>query len=98
MPEMLFHVRWPDGAESRCYSPSLVVADHLACGQSYRVPDFLARSRAALTEASARVQARYGFPCSRALAQLDEIERRCAAFAEAPGARIHVVGFDQHSS
>jgi uncharacterized repeat protein (TIGR04042 family) len=32
MPEMHFVVRWPDGAEMRCYSPSLVVREHLEVG------------------------------------------------------------------
>jgi uncharacterized repeat protein (TIGR04042 family) len=27
MPEMHFHVRWPDRTHSRCYSPSLVIKD-----------------------------------------------------------------------
>lgn len=29
MPEMYFHVRWPDGETQRCYSPSTVVEDYL---------------------------------------------------------------------
>ena len=32
MPEMHFLVRWPDGKEQRCYSPSLIVRDHLEVG------------------------------------------------------------------
>ena len=35
MPEMRFHVRWPDGRQEACYSPSLVVKDYLTPGQSY---------------------------------------------------------------
>jgi uncharacterized repeat protein (TIGR04042 family) len=38
------------------------------------VADFLTRSRSALTEASERVRAKYGFACSSAAAQLSEIE------------------------
>ena len=41
MPEMLFHIRWPDGATEQCYSPSLVIKDHLAVGTSYDVAEFM---------------------------------------------------------
>ena len=64
MPEMLFHVRWPDGETETCYTPSLVVKDHLTAGASYALSDFLARSRTALTMASERVREKYGFSCS----------------------------------
>ena len=70
MPEMRFHIRWPDGTLARCYSPSLVIKEHLAPGQSYPLADFLARSRTALVIASDRVKARYGHACSLALGQL----------------------------
>jgi uncharacterized repeat protein (TIGR04042 family) len=85
---MRFLVRWPDGSRDDCYSPSLVVKDFLAPGTAYRLADFLARSRAALTIASDRVEARYGMPCSRALRQLADIEARCKAFADNPDAEI----------
>lgn len=94
MPEMIFRVRWPDGTESDCYSPSLVVRDHLVPGADYPVADFLARADAALTEASARVQARYGFPCSRALGQLQTIRTLCARCADSEDARVRVLSFD----
>ena len=81
MPEMHFLIRWPDGTGARCYSPSLVVKDHLAPGRSYPLADFLARSRAALSIASERVRAKYGMPCGRALAELAHIENEAAAYA-----------------
>lgn len=93
MPEMHFHIRWPDGIRETCYSPSLVIKDHLEPGRSYALDDFLARSRTALTIASQRVEARYGFPCSLALSQLARIEARAAALGRAPDAEIHVEAF-----
>lgn len=75
---MLFHVRWPDGTAQACYSPSLVVTEHLAVGGRYPVADFVARTRAAMSTASERVQARYGFPCSRAAATLAQVEHVAA--------------------
>ncbi len=94
MPEMLFHIVWPDGAREACYSPSLVVKEHFVAGQSYDVADFLARTRTALTVASERVRARYGFPCSRALGQLDRLERTALHFTKNPDACVAVERFE----
>jgi uncharacterized repeat protein (TIGR04042 family) len=94
MPEMLFHIVWPDGTREACYSPSLVVKEHFEAGQSYEIPEFLARGRAALTIASERVRARYGFACSRALGQLDRLERNATRFENTPLAAVSVERFE----
>jgi uncharacterized repeat protein (TIGR04042 family) len=94
MPEMRFHIRWPDGTKESCYSPSLVVKEHFKPGQSYLLADFLARSRAALTIASERVKARYGHACSLALGQLAHIEAGCARFSDSEKARVSVERFE----
>lgn len=78
MPEMTFTVRWPDGAVDECYSPSLVMHDHLAVGATYPVAEFVARTSAALDLASERVLQRYGFACTSAIQQRGEIEARAA--------------------
>lgn len=78
MPEVRFTIRWPDGHEESCYSPSTAIGRHLQAGASYPLPDFLMRARAGLNEASARVAAKYGFACSSAVDQLDRIEQRAA--------------------
>ena len=58
MPEMHFTVRWPDGCEHTCYSPSLIVQEYLTPGQRYALPDFLQRTHTALSIASERVRAK----------------------------------------
>ena len=78
MPEMLFRVRWPDESVADCYSPSRAITDHLNSGVTYSVAEFLERVRAGLDAASERVRARYGQRCSRAAAQLQQIEREAA--------------------
>jgi uncharacterized repeat protein (TIGR04042 family) len=95
MPEMLFHIRWPDGATERCYSPSLVIKEHLAVGATYDVAEFLRRSRAALTIASNRVRERYGFACSRATGQLARLEAAAARFDAASNGGVTVVSFEE---
>ena len=97
MPVTHFHVRWPDASETRCYSPSSVVREHLVPGQRYALADFLARTREALGIASERVRAKYGFACSQAMDQLAEIEHIAARFTDTTGAtdaEVTVVAFD----
>ncbi|MFV9424053.1 MULTISPECIES: MSMEG_0570 family nitrogen starvation response protein [Microbacterium] len=79
---MRFAVRWPDGAETSHYSPSLVMHDYLSTGGRYGVTDFVERSREALDAAAERVRAAYGFACTSAMASRDEIVRTAAAYAE----------------
>jgi uncharacterized repeat protein (TIGR04042 family) len=85
---MTFTVRWPDGRVDECYSPSLVMWDHLEIGAEYSVDDFTARATAALTEAGERVRARYGFLCTSALAQAEEIRARAALLDAAAPVRV----------
>lgn len=73
MPEMTFEVRWPDGSTQRCYSPSLVMHDYLCAGATYTVGEFLDRSTRALTEASERVRAKFGFYCTAAAETTERI-------------------------
>ena len=94
MPEMRFHIRWPDGTPEACYSPSLVIKDYFAVGTDYTLADFLERSRTALRIASERVRAKYGTPCGRALAQLARIETAAGAFTELRDARVAVEAFE----
>jgi uncharacterized repeat protein (TIGR04042 family) len=95
MPEMRFLIRWPDGTAEDCYSPSLVIKDFLSLGQSYPLDDFVGRSRTALNIASDRVKAKYGWPCSRAAAQLAQLEKVAASFAGASDARVIVESFEE---
>ena len=88
MPETYWTVRWPDGAEERCYSPSSVVSELFEPGTSYPLPDFLARSRVAMERASNRVAAKYGYACTSAMAQLDRIEAQAARFEGQDGAVV----------
>lgn len=80
MPEMSFSVRWPDGRVEHCYSPSLVVHDHLSAETTYTVGDFLDRSTRALDIASARVKEKFGFACTSAAATTDAITRSAAHY------------------
>ncbi len=93
MPSMHYRVRWPDDSESDCYSPSLVIRDYFVVGVGYPLAEFLERLRAATAIASERVRVKYGFPCSRALGQLTQVEQRAERFAGHPDARVVMVEF-----
>jgi uncharacterized repeat protein (TIGR04042 family) len=92
MPEMHFVIRWPDGDEARCYSPSLVVLEYLEVGRAYPVPEFMQRSRAMLNIGSERVRAKYGYACSAAMDQLQALEARAGSFT--PDQQIVVTAFE----
>lgn len=82
MPEMTFTVRWPDGTVQDCYSPSLVMYDHLDTGRQYTVSDFRHRSSTALAEAAERVRAKFGFACSSAMATTEQITEAAARYPD----------------
>ena len=94
MPEMRFQIRWPDGVDETCYSPSLVIKDHFIVGETYPLADFVTRSRTALMIASERVREKYGMPCSRALGQLARIETTAQRFSAA-NEHVTIVAFEE---
>jgi uncharacterized repeat protein (TIGR04042 family) len=93
MPEMMFRIRWPDSSETDNYSPSLVIKDYFAPGEELALTEFLLKIRSALTVASDRVKAKYGFPCSRAHGTLATIESRAQPFITQPNARVKILEF-----
>jgi uncharacterized repeat protein (TIGR04042 family) len=92
MPEMTFTVRWPDGRVEECYSPSLVMWDHLEVGGEYSVGEFTTRATTALEEAGERVRARYGFLCTSALEQAAAIRGRASGLDA--GAPVRILAMD----
>lgn len=92
MPEMTFEVRWPDGSTQRCYSPSLVVHDYLNTGGRYTVAEFVDLSGRALTEASDRVRATFGFACTSAAETNSRITSAAAGFPN--NAQVEITAMD----
>ncbi len=89
MPELCFSVRWPDGTRMACRSPSTIIGQHLPPA-TYTLDDFLANARAGFAAASERVREVYGFPCTRAAAQLQAIEVEAGRFLERPDVLVTV--------
>jgi uncharacterized repeat protein (TIGR04042 family) len=88
---MYFRVRWPDGREQDCYSPSLVIKELVTAGQCYPVFEFMERSRAGLRIAAERVRVKYGFYCSAAMDQLAALEELAQTYDA--HAQLEVVAF-----
>ncbi|MBF2051616.1 MAG: MSMEG_0570 family nitrogen starvation response protein [Elainella sp. C42_A2020_010] len=93
MPEIRFRIRWCDGTEDTCYSPSLVVKQYFTPNQTYSLDDFVDRSRTALQIASDRVKAKYGYPCGLALGQLEEIEAKAQQYRHLPDPQVEFLQF-----
>lgn len=97
MPEMHFRVKWPNGHTEDCYSPSYIVEEHLNEGAEYEVDDFVARVRTALSIASERVFAKYGFECSSAIDQLRAVEETASSLEPtARSGKVAVLSFTKH--
>lgn len=86
---MTFIVRLPDGAKMECYSPSTIVRDYFRTGEIMPMNEFVNRSKSALTQASDRVKAKYGFACSSAMAQLNKILETDQRYPE--GGEVEIV-------
>ena len=95
MPAMHFDIRWPDATQSHCYSPSLIIKDYFQPGQSYPLEQFVTQAREALHIASDRVQAKFGFTCSSAMDQLQQIEQLARQFDAMPHAQVQVLAFHE---
>lgn len=93
MPVVNFHIVWPDQSESKCYSPSSVITEHLTEGETYALNDFMSRTRAAMHAASERVRAKYGYACSAAADQMEIIERDALRYISTQDAKVKVTKF-----
>lgn len=93
MPEVNFNIQWPDGTKQSCYSPSLVIKKYFVPGKKYELAEFVEKSRTALNIASARVKQAYGFPCSKALGQLQQIESKASEYQQLSEAKVLLINF-----
>ncbi len=93
MPEINFKIQWPDGTEQKCYSPSLVVKQYFNPGETYELGEFVEKSRIALNIASDRVKEAYGFSCSRALGQIQQIESKAAEYQKLTNPKVLFIDF-----
>lgn len=93
MPEINFKIQWPDGTQQDCYSPSLVVKQYFTPGVTYELEEFVEKSRTALNIASDRVKEAYGFSCSRALGQIQQIESKASEYQKVTKPKVLFMNF-----
>ncbi|ELR98208.1 MSMEG_0570 family nitrogen starvation response protein [Gloeocapsa sp. PCC 73106] len=94
MPEINFKIEWPDGSQQICYSPSLVVKKYFEPGEDYNLEEFVQKCRTSLTIASDRVKAAYGFPCSKAMGQIQQIEFLAGQYTHLSDPKVRFLGFE----
>jgi uncharacterized repeat protein (TIGR04042 family) len=88
MPEVWLDLEWPDGQQSRLYSPSTVVLQHLPPGSELSVAELREAGLRALAEASERVRARYGFACTRTDEEAAALRRLSAQYDDQERVRV----------
>jgi len=93
MPETNMRVEWSDGTQQDCYSPSLSIKKYFVAGKEYELQEFVDRARIALNQASERVQAAFGYPCSKAMAQLQQIEIKAEKCRDMSKSKVKILGF-----
>lgn len=91
MPSINFNIRWPDGREENCYSPSTIVRNYLHAGDKIPLSQFLSTLEIALEAASNRVRKSYGYSCSSAMHQLSVIQKRAADYRNHDNPEIEVI-------
>lgn len=93
MPEINFKIEWCDGTQEVCYSPSLVVKEYFTPGKEYELEEFVNLADTALKIASDRVKTAYGFPCSRALGQLQRIKSKATEYQKLTAPKVSFIDF-----
>jgi uncharacterized repeat protein (TIGR04042 family) len=91
MPETYFDVRWPDGQQQSCYSPSSIVREYFEADKLYALGDFVRLSETSLGIASERVKQKFGYYCSSAADQIKQIKQKADEFDDK--AMVTVMGF-----
>jgi len=81
MPEIHFSIQWPDGEITRCYSPSTIVREYFSRDLTLTIEELVETSTRALGAAGDRVEAKYGFACTSAAAELRNIQVRAGSFS-----------------
>jgi uncharacterized repeat protein (TIGR04042 family) len=80
MPEVVLQLCWPDGQASTFYSPSTVIYEFFKPGDTLSIAELEQRGLAALTAASERVRARYGFSCTRTDEEAAKLKQQIANY------------------
>jgi uncharacterized repeat protein (TIGR04042 family) len=90
MPERHFDIQWPNGDQQSCYSPSSIISEYLIAEQTYALKDFIYQAELGLNEASERVRSKYGYACSSAMDQLNQLKKAATKFEQSPKSLVIV--------
>ncbi|MEL6931173.1 MAG: MSMEG_0570 family nitrogen starvation response protein [Cyanobacteria bacterium J06600_6] len=93
MPETNMQIEWSDGTQQDCYSPSLSIKKYFMANEEYELEEFVDKACIALNQASDRVKATFGYPCSKAMLQLEQIEHKAQEYKGLPESKVKILGF-----
>ena len=86
-------IEWSDGTQQDCYSPSLSIKKYFMAGAEYDLEEFVEQARIALNQASERVQAAFGYSCSKAMAQLQQLKTKAEEYRGVSKSKVKILGF-----
>jgi uncharacterized repeat protein (TIGR04042 family) len=91
MPAVHFDIEWPDDTVTTHYSPSTVVREYFQVGERLTISTLLERSEQAMSRASDRVVAKFGFACSSAMDTRAQIAALAEKFSQDATVRVRSV-------
>ena len=74
MPEVYMQIEWPGNKKDVVYSPSSIIYEHFKKGEAFSVDMFEKKVTEALTQASQRVLAKFGYECTSAMGEIMRIQ------------------------
>ena len=77
MPVTYVHIEWPNHKTDHVYAPSSVIQEYFKSGEYLSVEIFLAACSEGLHKASERVEQKFGYSCTSAIAELERINTIC---------------------
>ena len=95
MPAVHFTIRWPDDSVQTCYSPSTVIKNYIQTGEHLALNEFMQRIETGLLAASERVKERYGYYCSSAMDQLNQLKTRALDFRDLINPTVDIVKVEE---
>lgn len=82
------HIEWPNHEQDRIYSPSSIIKTFFKPQEKLTVKQFNKTCKQSLDEASKRVQQKYGYACTSAIAEAERIDELCEEYNQASIVKI----------
>ena len=88
MPVTYVYIEWPDHKTDQVYSPSSIIKKYFSSGEELTIENFLTACTEGLEKASERVQQKFGYACTSAMAETQRINLLCQAYGNSKKVKI----------